>query len=101
MDFFLSQAIPQVRSGVDADDTVTSWFPEGEALEISERSSPGGRQTLSPPPAPEDPTGVSGAGVHDSCRLLGLQTPPPRELLLVAPPTKHVILGLPDFFLMT
>ena len=46
MDFFLSQAIPQVRSGVDADDTVTSWFPEGEALEISERSSPGGRQTL-------------------------------------------------------
>lgn len=48
MDFFLSQAIPQVRSGVDADDTVTSWFPEGEALEISERSSPGGRRTLSP-----------------------------------------------------
>lgn len=47
MDFFLSQAIPQVRSGVDADDTVTSWFPEGEALEISERSSPGGRRTLS------------------------------------------------------
>lgn len=33
---------------VDADDAVTSWFPEGEALEISKRSSPGGRRTLSP-----------------------------------------------------
>ena len=77
---------------VDADDAGTSWFPEGEALGISKRSSPGGRRTLSPHTRGPyrgrwgwRPRQLPPSGSAD--------TPAPRAGPVV-PPTRHVILGL-------
>ena len=84
---------------MDADSAVTSWFPEGEALEISKRSSPGGRRTLSP--HRRTLQGSEGLASTTAAAFWVSRHPPPAELLLVVPPTKHVILGLSDFFLMT
>lgn len=84
---------------MDADDAVTSWFPAGGALEISKHRPPGSRRTPPCSPALED---LQGLVPTRAAAFWASGAPPhPPELLLVLPPTKHVIFGFSDFFLMT